>query len=137
MSDHNLVISGRMENGKTFRPSDWIERISSVLASFQIDNRLRYSQGVQPCVIDGEPCLVVARWLEVSDRVAYDFVMDFARSNQLRIQTDRRSGERALSQCPPLRSGPQAARASELADLAVSTGIPTPSEEHGPCPQTP
>lgn len=100
MSDHDLVITSLMENGKKFRPSDWIERISSALASFQIDNRLRYSQGVQPCMIDGEPCLLVARWLEAADRVAYDYVMDFARANQLRIQTDRRSGERALQNRP-------------------------------------
>ena len=96
MSNDNLVITSTMENGKRFRPSDWIERISSTLASFQVDNRLRYSQGVQPCIIDGEPCLIVASWLETADRVAYDFVMDFARSNQLKIQADRRVGERAL-----------------------------------------
>lgn len=96
MSNDSLVITSTMENGKRFRPSDWIERISSTLASFQVDNRLRYSQGVQPCIIDGEPCLIVATWLETADRVAYDFVMNFARSNQLKIQADRRVGERAL-----------------------------------------
>ena len=96
MSEDDLIISSVLENGKKFRPSDWIERLSSTLASFHVDHRLRYSQGVQPCMIDGEPCLVVARWLETTDRMAYDFILDFARSNQLRIQPDRRSGERAL-----------------------------------------
>lgn len=96
MSDDYLVISGVMENGKKFRPSDWIERISSALASFQVDHRLRYSAAVQPCVIDGEPCLVVARWLETNDRKAYDYVMGFAQTNHLRVQLDRRAGDRAL-----------------------------------------
>ncbi len=96
MSDDYLVISSVMENGNKFRPSDWIERLSSTLASFQVDHRLRYAQGVQPCIINNEQCLVVARWLETTDRQAYEFVMDFARSNKLQIQTDRRSGERAL-----------------------------------------
>lgn len=96
MSEDNLVITSMMENGNKFRPSDWNERLSSTLASFQVDHRLRYSQGVQPCVIDGEPCLVVARWLETTDRTSFDFVMDFAKANQLRIQQDRRTGERAL-----------------------------------------
>lgn len=96
MSENNLIITGTMENGQTFRPSDWIERLGSTLASFQVDRRLRYSQGVQPCIINGEPCLVVARWLEATDRIAYDFVMDFARANQLRVQLDRRTGDRAL-----------------------------------------
>jgi hypothetical protein len=96
MSTDYLVISGVQENGKKFRPSDWIERLSSTLASFQVDNRLRYSPGVQPCMIDGEYCLVVARQLEAVDPAAYAYVMDFARANRLRILTDRRTGERAL-----------------------------------------
>ena len=96
MPNNNLVITSVMENGQTFRPADWIERISSTLASFKIDNRLRYSQGVQPCMIDGEPCLVVAPWLEATDRLAFDYVMDFAQANQLKIQPDRRTGDRAL-----------------------------------------
>lgn len=91
-----LVITSVMENGEKFRPADWTERLSSTLASFQVDRRLRYAQGVQPCIIDGEPCLLVARWLESVDRNAYDFVIGFARTNQLKIQEDRRTGERAL-----------------------------------------
>lgn len=96
MSEGYLVISGVQENGKKFRPSDWSERLSSTLASFHVDHRLRYSSGVQPCVIEGEYCLIVARRLETSDPTAYHYVMGFAQSNQLRIQTDRRTGERAL-----------------------------------------
>lgn len=96
MSTDDLVISGVQENGKKFRPSDWVERLSSTLASFQVDNRLRYSSGVRPCMIDGEYCLVVARWLETTDPQAYDYVMGFAQANHLRIQMDRRTGERAL-----------------------------------------
>ena len=96
MSETDLLILSVMEDGERFRPSDWIERLSSALASFQVDNRLRYSQGVQPCVIDGQRCLIVARWLERENRAAYDYVMDFARSNRLRIQADRRLGARGL-----------------------------------------
>jgi len=97
MSEANLVITGIQENGKKFRPSDWVERLSSTLASFAPDNRLRYSSGVQPCMIEGEYCLVVARWLETTDPAAFAYVMGFARTNQLRIQMDRRTGARALS----------------------------------------
>ena len=97
MSEGYLVITGVLENGKKFRTSDWIERLSSTLASFQVDHRLRYSSGVQPCVIEGENCLVVARWLETANPAAYDYVMGFALANQLRVQMDRRSGDRALS----------------------------------------
>jgi tRNA 2-selenouridine synthase SelU len=97
MTKEYLVISGVQENGQKFRPSDWSERLSSTLASFQADHRLRYSAGVQPCILGGERCLIVARWLETADPAAYEYVMGFAKANQLRIQMDRRSGERALS----------------------------------------
>jgi len=92
----NLVILGIQEDGKKLRPTDWVERISSALASFDQSHRLRYSESVQPCVIDGEKCLVVARCLEEMNLPAYQFIMEFARSNKLRVQSDRRTDERQL-----------------------------------------
>ena len=96
-SDEKWVIRGVTEDGKKLRPSDWIERISSTLASFGKDQRLKYSNSVAPCVIDGEKCLVVARNLHDINPQAYEFVMGFAKSNQLSIREDRRVGDRALS----------------------------------------
>lgn len=97
--EEKVVIHGFREDGSKLRPSDWIERISSTLASFGKDHRLHYSTSVKPCVIEGQKCLVVARCLEQSNPTAYQFVMGFAQSNQLKIQVDRREGERALL-CP-------------------------------------
>lgn len=91
------VIRGVTEEGKKLRPSDWIERISSTLASFGNDHRLQYSSAVAPCIIDGEKCLVVARNLDEIDPAAYAFIMGFAKSNQLSIREDRRTDERSLS----------------------------------------
>lgn len=96
-SDEKWVIRGVTEDGKKLRPSDWIERISSTLAIFGKDQRLKYSNSVAPCVIDGEKCLVVARNLHDINPQAYDFIMGFAKSNQLSIREDRRVGDRALS----------------------------------------
>ena len=95
--DEKLVIRGVTEDGKKLRPSDWIERISSTLASFGTDQRLQYSNSVAPCMIDGEKCLVVARNLNDLNPTAYEFVMGFAKSNQLSIKEDRRVGDRALT----------------------------------------
>lgn len=101
MAQHqdNVVIHGTREDGSKLRPSDWIERISSTLASFGKDHRLQYNASVKPCMIDGQKCLVLARCLEQTNPAAYQFVMAFAQSNQLKIQMDRREGERALL-CP-------------------------------------
>ena len=94
-----LVIHETREDGSKLRPSDWIERLSSTLATFSADRRLRYHVSVKPCIIDGQRCLVVARCLAEVDPQAYQFIMNFAQSNRLRVQFDRRQGERALI-CP-------------------------------------
>lgn len=96
MSEENQVITGTMENDDAFNPSVWIENLASILASFLADPRLRYSQGVQPNVVDGELCLLLATWLETTDRATYDYVMDFAKTNQLKTKLDQRTGERAM-----------------------------------------
>lgn len=91
-----LVIEGIREDGSRFRPSDWIERISANLAHFGPDHRLHYAQAVQPCMIEGKKCLVVDRDLYSRDPAAFDFIIGFARSNQLRIVEDRRVEQREV-----------------------------------------
>lgn len=90
------VIQGIKEDGAKLRPSDWIERLSSTLASFGQDQRLKYHECVQPCMIDGNKCLVVARGLSDTNPQMYEFVMGFANGNKLKIVADRRVGDRAL-----------------------------------------
>ena len=97
MSDDVLIIQGIDEDGAKLRPTDWIERISSSLASFGMGKRLQYARSVQPCIMNGEKCLAVARGLEQSNPEAFAFVMGFARSNHLRILEDRRYDDRALN----------------------------------------
>jgi hypothetical protein len=96
MSEENPAITGMMKSDDAFDPTVWIESLVSILASFLADPRLRYSHGVQPNVVDGEICLVVATWLETTDLATYNHVMEFAKSNQLRTKLDRRTGERAM-----------------------------------------
>jgi len=99
------VIKGIKEDGAKLRPSDWIERLSSTLASFGKDQRLKYNESVQPCMINGEKCLVVARGLSTKNPEMYDFVMGFAKGNKLQIMTDRRVGDRALKVSLKLGTG--------------------------------
>jgi len=80
------------EDGQRFRPSDWIERISSSVAQFGPDRRLHYAPAVTPQVIDGEKCLVVAGALAELRPALYDYILDFARSNRLQLIQGR---------CPP------------------------------------
>ena len=80
-----LVIKSVNRDGRQFRPSDWIERISTQLATFGPDHRLHYSKAVQPKIIEGEKCLVVDQMLKEDDPSAYEFIMTFVEANRLQI----------------------------------------------------
>lgn len=88
--NEQLIIQGISVDNKRFRPSDWVERISASMAVFGRDNKLRYSNYVQPCVIDGLKCMIVAKDLSTMNAPAYEFIMGFANANNLRICEDRR-----------------------------------------------
>lgn len=94
--DDLLVIEGKSSDNRRFRPSDWSERLASNFARFGSDHRLIYSPQIYPVVIDGIPCLMVAKHLERSDPEAFTFLMQFATSNNLCIREDRRQAPRAV-----------------------------------------
>jgi len=78
------LVEGTMQNGRTFRPSDWVDRVSGVLAKFGADHRLRYG-AVRPCYVKGKKCLLVQKTLEHDDPVAFEYVSAFVRTNGLRM----------------------------------------------------
>ena len=81
-----IIIEGVTEDGKPFRPSDWIERISGSLSTFGNDRRIRYSHYLQPQMLDGKKCLVIDADLRNANAAAYNFLIDFAKGNKLRIR---------------------------------------------------
>jgi len=72
-------------DGRRFRPSDWIERISTQLATFGPDHRLHYSEDIQPRMVDGEKCLVIDPALEKNNPSAHEYIMTFIETNQLEM----------------------------------------------------
>jgi hypothetical protein len=80
-----LVIRSVNEDGRKFRPSDWIERVSTTMATFGKDHRLHYSDDVRPSMVNGEKCLVVSGSLEESNPVAFEYIMAFVRANRLQM----------------------------------------------------
>ena len=82
-----LVIHSVTDEGRRFRPSDWIERISANLASFGPDRRLRYNELVHPLVIGGEKCLFVSTDLLQQSPQQFDDIMAFAAANHLWIES--------------------------------------------------
>ena len=87
---HEYFIQGVTEEGKKFRPSDWAERLCGVLSSFVPGVRgpnaqLKYSHYVRPMVVGDVKCVVVDEKLKQIEPMAFDFVMNFARDNDLLV----------------------------------------------------
>ena len=85
-----VFIQGVTREGRTFRPSDWAERLAGVMSSFrpggaQPGSHLNYSPWCIPTVIEGIKCVIVSRALRDYEPMAWDFVMNFARDNDLQI----------------------------------------------------
>jgi hypothetical protein len=80
-----IVIEGVTLQGKTFRPSDWAERMSGSMASFK-NSRIHYSPLLQPSVNhEGYKCILLDPKLKESSPQVYQSILDFAIANQLNI----------------------------------------------------
>ena len=85
-----VFIQGLTREGRTFRPSDWAERLAGVMSSFrpggaQPGSHLSYSPWCVPTVVNGIKCVIVNSELRAFEPMAWDFVMNFAKDNELRI----------------------------------------------------
>ncbi|STX50520.1 PhnO-related protein [Legionella busanensis] len=80
-----IVIEGVTEQGKTFRPSDWAERMSGNMAVFK-NNRLYYSPLLQPSInTQGYKCVLLDPKLKETSPDVYQSIMEFAKKNNLKI----------------------------------------------------
>lgn len=84
-TDNDIIIQGVTTSGRTFRPSDWAERLSGSLSTFGEDHRMNYSPFVRPMTIDGIKCVIIDRALKQAQPATYSFLMGFAQSNDLNI----------------------------------------------------
>jgi hypothetical protein len=85
-----FFIQGITSDGKQFRPSDWAERLCGVMACFRPEGggpnaHLQYSPYVRPTILGGVKSVVVDEELREVEPLAYHFVIDFAKDNDLQI----------------------------------------------------
>jgi hypothetical protein len=87
-----VFIQGLTLDGKTFRPSDWAERLAGAMSSFRPGGtamgraaHIGYSPYCVPQVVGGIKCVVVNEALRELEPMAWDFVMNFARDNRLQV----------------------------------------------------
>jgi len=85
-----FFILGLTSNGRQFRPSDWVERLCGVMSAFSPNAggrnaRLQYSPYVRPTVINGVKGVIVNNKLRDLEPMAYHFVVEFAKDNDLQV----------------------------------------------------
>ena len=84
-----FVIRGVTLGGGPFRPSDWAERLCGVMSAFGSDGRMQYSPYVYPVSSNGVKCVVVDVRLREIQPMAYSFLMNFAKENELETRPGR------------------------------------------------
>jgi hypothetical protein len=88
-----VFIQGITLEGRTFRPSDWAERLAGAMSSFRprgsaggIGAHIGYSPYCVPRIIGGVKGVLVNEALRGLEPMAWDFVMNFARDNALQTR---------------------------------------------------
>ncbi len=89
-SAKEVFILGLTHEGRTFRPSDWAERLAGVMSQFRPGgavpgSHLSYSPWCVPNSLDGNKCVIVHTDLRDEQPMAWNFVMNFARDNGLQV----------------------------------------------------
>lgn len=91
-SPREQIIRGQTRDGRTFRPSDWAERLAGAMSCFRpegsaggIASFIGYSPYCVPRTIDGVKSIIVNEALRDLEPMAWDFVMNFARDNELEV----------------------------------------------------
>jgi hypothetical protein len=83
-------IQGITKNGRKFRPSDWSERLCGVMSGFGPkakgpNARLQYSIYVRPTMIGDIKVVILDSRLRDIEPMAFDFVLNFAKDNDLLV----------------------------------------------------
>jgi hypothetical protein len=86
-----FILGITNKGGRQFRPSDWAERLCGAMSCFRPegsggrDAHLKFSPYVYPTVVDGVKAVVVNNALKKVEPLAYHFVLDFAKDNDLQV----------------------------------------------------
>ena len=91
MTARQYYILGTTLDGRAFRPSDWSERLAGAMSSFRPGGggpgaHIGYSPYCVPRVVDGVRSVLVSEALRSIEPMAWDFVMNFARDNNLQVK---------------------------------------------------
>lgn len=82
-----MYIKGVTSDQKVFRPSDWAERLASLSSIFYPDKHIEYIL-MMPCCYEGVVSLKIDKSLQQTQQSLFQFLMSFAKDNDLEVITD-------------------------------------------------
>jgi Protein of unknown function (DUF3579) len=87
-----FIIQGLTKDGRVFRPSDWAERLAGAMSCFRpgggvggIGAAIGYSPYCVPTSVGEIKAVLVNEALREIEPMAWDFVANFARDNELQM----------------------------------------------------
>jgi hypothetical protein len=87
-----FIIQGITKSGRVFRPSDWAERLAGAMSCFRpgggaggIGAAIGYSPYCTPTTVSEVKAVIVNEALREIEPMAWDFVVNFARDNELQF----------------------------------------------------
>ena len=86
-----ILIVGQTKEGKKFRPSDWAESLYYTVASYGKNGRVIFNPLVNLNQEDNSKSFVIDVELQNKDPMIYDFLIDFAISNELETRDQNRN----------------------------------------------
>lgn len=86
-----ILIMGKTITGERFRPSDWAERLYYTVASYGKNGRVIFNPLVNLNQEDNSKSFVIDVELQNKDPMIYDFLIDFAISNELETRDQNRN----------------------------------------------
>lgn len=91
-SAKKIYILGVTNQGRTFRPSDWAERLAGVMSQFRPGGgggrpggHIAYSPWCVPTSFGSVKCVIVHSELREHNVMAWDFCVNFALDNDLQV----------------------------------------------------
>lgn len=81
-----LIIKGITRDGRKFRPSDWAQRLTTSVATQTRGRRIRFHPKVRMASIEGVNAVVVDVSLRDEDPLLFDFLVNFAKGNNLQVE---------------------------------------------------
>jgi|GEM_PF-2743209 len=81
-----ITLLGKTLDGQKFRPSDWAQRLAVAVSTVGPKKQIINHPRVHMAVKNGVPAVVIDPVLEQENKMMFEFLINFGKSNNLQIE---------------------------------------------------